>query len=125
MDEHMKRRLDKQKKLFNQLGIQHDALAIHEKQFKTKMRGYDPEEVDAYLDEIIKDYERFYAHISDLMDKWQEQQITLRDLQNAPKPVPDYQSIDRRQLEDVVKQLENSVRMLKVRLRPEHDYFPE
>ncbi|MMZ62537.1 Cell cycle protein GpsB [compost metagenome] len=125
MDEHMKRRLDKQKKLFNQLGIQLDALAIHEKQFKTKMRGYDPEEVDAYLDEIIKDYERFYAHISDLMDKWQEQQITLRDLQNAPKPVPDYQSIDRRQLEDVVKQLENSVRMLKVRLRPEHDYFPE
>ncbi|MNW23470.1 Cell cycle protein GpsB [compost metagenome] len=125
MDEHMKRRLDKQKKLFNQLGIQHDALAIHEKQFKTKMRGYDPEEVDAYLDEIIKDYERFYAHISDLMDKWQEQQIALRDLQNAPKPVPDYQSIDRRQLEDVVKQLENSVRMLKVRLRPEHDYFPE
>ncbi|WP_018883258.1 DivIVA domain-containing protein [Paenibacillus massiliensis] len=125
MDEHMKRRLDKQKKLFNQLGIQLDALAIHEKQFKTKMRGYDPEEVDAYLDEIIKDYERFYAHISDLMDKWQEQQIALRDLQNAPKPVPDYQSIDRRQLEDVVKQLENSVRMLKVRLRPEHDYFPE
>ncbi|MEK3786735.1 DivIVA domain-containing protein [Paenibacillus sp. FSL K6-1230] len=125
MDEHMKRRLDKQKKLFNQLGIQLDALAIHEKQFKTKMRGYDPEEVDAYLDDIIKDYERFYAHISDLMDKWQEQQIALRDLQNAPKPVPDYQSIDRRQLEDVVKQLENSVRMLKVRLRPEHDYFPE
>lgn len=125
MDEHMKRRLDKQKKLFNQLGIQLDALAIHEKQFKTKMRGYDPEEVDAYLDEIIKDYERFYAHISDLMDKWQEQQIAIRDLQNAPKPVPDYQSIDRRQLEDVVKQLENSVRMLKVRLRPEHDYFPE
>lgn len=31
MDEHMKRRLDKQRKLFSQLGITLDALTIHEK----------------------------------------------------------------------------------------------
>lgn len=125
MDEHMKRRLDKQKQLFKQLGIQLDALSIHEKQFKHKMRGYDPDEVDAFLDEIIKDYERFYANIADLMDKWQEQQATIRDLKNAPKPAADFNSLDRRQLEDIVKQLEYSVRQLKVRLRPENDYFPE
>ena len=73
MDEHMKRRLDKQKKLFRQLGIQLDALSIHEKNFSNKLRGYDQEEVDSFLDEVIQDYERFYATISDLMDKWQEQ----------------------------------------------------
>jgi DivIVA domain-containing protein len=125
MDEHMKRRLEKQKQLFKQLGIQLDALSIHEKQFKNKMRGYDPDEVDAFLDEIIKDYERFYANIADLMDKWQEQQATIRDLKNAPKPAADFSGLDRRQLEDIVKQLEYSVRQLKVRLRPENDYFPE
>ncbi|MGG1616426.1 DivIVA domain-containing protein [Paenibacillus sp. NRS-1781] len=125
MDEHMKRRLDKQKQLFKQLGIQLDALSIHEKQFKNKMRGYDPDEVDAFLDEVIKDYERFYANIADLMDKWQEQQATIRDLKNTPKPVADYNALDRRQLEDIVKQLEYSVRQLKVRVRPENDYFPE
>ncbi|EHS57692.1 DivIVA domain-containing protein [Paenibacillus kribbensis] len=125
MDEHMKRRLDKQKQLFKQLGIQLDALSIHEKQFKNKMRGYDPDEVDAFLDEIIKDYERFYANIADLMDKWQEQQATIRDLKNTPKPAADFSGLDRRQLEDIVKQLEYSVRQLKVRLRPENDYFPE
>ena len=38
MDEHMKRRLDKQKKLFRQLGIQLDALSIHEKNFSNKLR---------------------------------------------------------------------------------------
>ena len=30
MDEHMKRRLDKQRQLFKQLGVQLDALSIHE-----------------------------------------------------------------------------------------------
>lgn len=48
MDEHMKRRLDKQRKLFSQLGITLDALTIHEKEFGMKLRGYDPEEVDTF-----------------------------------------------------------------------------
>ncbi|MFB5673726.1 DivIVA domain-containing protein [Paenibacillus terreus] len=125
MDEYMKRRLEKQKQLFKQLGIHLDALSIHQKQFKTKMRGYDPDEVDAFLDEIIKDYERFYANIADLMDKWQEQQALIKELKSAPKPASDFSTIDRRQLEEVVKQMENSLRLLKVRLRPENDYFPE
>lgn len=120
MDEHMKRRLDKQKQLFKQLGIQLDALSIHEKQFNYKLRGYDPDEVDEFLDLVIKDYERFYAHISDLMDKWQEQQYTIRSMKNAPKPEADPNLIDRRQLEEVVKQLEYSIRQLKGKLpRPE------
>lgn len=48
MDEHMKRRLDKQRKLFSQLGITLDALTIHEKEFSMKLRGYDAEEVDTF-----------------------------------------------------------------------------
>lgn len=125
MDEYMKRRLEKQKQLFKQLGIQLDALSIHQKQFKTKMRGYDQDEVDAFLDEVIKDYERFYANIADLMDKWQEQQGVIKELKSAPKPASDLSTIDRKQLEEVVKQMENSLRLLKVRLRPENDYFGE
>ncbi|MFB5265219.1 DivIVA domain-containing protein [Paenibacillus enshidis] len=125
MDEYMKRRLEKQKQLFKQLGIQMDALSIHQKQFKTKMRGYDPDEVDAFLDEVIKDYERFYANIADLMDKWQEQQALIKEMKSAPKPASDFNTIDRKQLEEVVMQMENSLRLLKVRLRPENDYFPE
>lgn len=125
MDEHMKRRLDKQKQLFKQLGVQLDALSIHEKQFNYKLRGYDPEEVDAYLDIVIKDYERFYANIADLMDKWQDQQLTIRELKATAKPVEDPNKIDRKQLEDIVKQLEYSVRQLKLRARPEQNLFPE
>ena len=32
---------------------------ILKKQFKVKMKGYDQEEVDTYLDQIISDYEVF------------------------------------------------------------------
>lgn len=122
MDEHMKRRLDKQRKLFSQLGITLDALTIHEKEFGMKLRGYDAEEVDTFLDSVIKDYERFYATIADLMDKWQEQQIELRDLKAGVKvvepviPDPILRGIDPMELEEVILKLESNVRQLKDKL---------
>lgn len=39
---------------------------ILEKDFKTVMRGYKPEDVDQFLDLIIKDYEAFHQEIEDL-----------------------------------------------------------
>lgn len=48
-------------------GIKLNANAIHSKQFDKKMRGYDPDAVDDYLDEIIKDYTR----MQDLIAKFE------------------------------------------------------
>ncbi|TFE03045.1 cell division regulator GpsB [Jeotgalibacillus salarius] len=42
------------------------AKEILEREFKTAMRGYKPEEVDAFLDQIIKDYEAFAERIETL-----------------------------------------------------------
>ncbi|SDB90940.1 DivIVA domain-containing protein [Pelagirhabdus alkalitolerans] len=39
---------------------------ILDKQFKTSMRGYNQEEVDAFLDVIIQDYEYFMQTIEEL-----------------------------------------------------------
>lgn len=39
---------------------------ILEKEFKVDTRGYRPQEVDKYLDVIIKDYEEFNKIITDL-----------------------------------------------------------
>jgi DivIVA domain-containing protein len=39
---------------------------ILEKEFKTSMRGYKQEEVDQFLDLIIKDYEAFQSQIEEL-----------------------------------------------------------
>ncbi len=39
---------------------------ILEKEFKAGMRGYKPEDVDQFLDVIIRDYEAFYQEIEEL-----------------------------------------------------------
>ncbi|HAJ70082.1 MAG: cell division regulator GpsB [Alkalibacterium gilvum] len=39
---------------------------ILEKDFKTKMRGYDPTEVDEFLDVVIRDYDDFQKEIEQL-----------------------------------------------------------
>ena len=45
------------------------AKEILEKEFKTGMRGYNQEEVDKYLDSVIKDYEAFHEEIEALQNK--------------------------------------------------------
>ncbi|MFS0776353.1 cell division regulator GpsB [Neobacillus sp. 3P2-tot-E-2] len=47
---------------------------ILEKEFKTGVRGYKQEDVDKYLDLIIKDYEMFQQELEDL----QQENIRLR-----------------------------------------------
>ena len=42
---------------------------ILEKEFKSGMRGYRPEDVDKFLDLIIKDYETFHQEIEDLQQE--------------------------------------------------------
>ncbi|MBV7390185.1 MULTISPECIES: cell division regulator GpsB [Enterococcus] len=42
---------------------------ILEQDFKTKMRGYDPIEVDEFLDNIIKDYEEYNKEILALKEE--------------------------------------------------------
>lgn len=59
---------------------------ILEKEFKTAMRGYKPEDVDKFLDVIIKDYEAMQAEIEEL----QQENIRLKRLaeESAKRPAP-------------------------------------
>lgn len=42
---------------------------ILEKEFKTSMRGYKPEDVDKFLDIVIKDYEMLQQEIEELQQE--------------------------------------------------------
>ncbi|MBA1393356.1 DivIVA domain-containing protein, partial [Lactobacillus sp. XV13L] len=46
--------------------IKLDPKQIVEKRFKTALKGYNGQEVDAFLDEIIQDYETYDKMITDL-----------------------------------------------------------
>ncbi|HEY4553359.1 MAG TPA: cell division regulator GpsB [Bacillaceae bacterium] len=45
------------------------AKEILEKEFKTGVRGYKQEEVDKFLDLVIKDYETFHSMIDELQQE--------------------------------------------------------
>ncbi|WP_348920080.1 cell division regulator GpsB [Enterococcus rotai] len=55
---------------------------ILQKEFKTKMRGYDPVEVDEFLDNVIKDYE---AYNKELLTLQEENNRLLAKLDQASK----------------------------------------
>ena len=49
--------------------IQYGPKDILDKKFKNKVRGYDPDEVDEFLDGIIRDYEAFTNEIDRLKEE--------------------------------------------------------
>ncbi len=55
---------------------------ILEKEFKSAMRGYKPEDVDKFLDYIIKDYETFHQEVEELQ---QENMRLRKQLEEATK----------------------------------------
>ncbi|MEG0254664.1 MAG: cell division regulator GpsB [Vagococcus sp.] len=74
----------------------YSARDILQKEFKTKVRGYDPIEVDEFLDNVIKDYEAYNQELLALkeenhrlvnkVDQLTQNQATLsRMKQEAPK----------------------------------------
>lgn len=43
-------------------------LEIHNKEFRKSFRGYDEEEVDEFLDQLVKDYEKLYKENLELRE---------------------------------------------------------
>jgi len=61
-------------------------LDIHNKEFKRAIRGYDADEVDEFLDEIIKDYEHLYKdnlNLKDQIESIQENIARYRELEDT------------------------------------------
>ncbi|MEW9501860.1 cell division regulator GpsB [Jeotgalibacillus marinus] len=83
------------------------AKEILEREFKTAMRGYKPEEVDAFLDLIIKDYEAFYSRIDALEKENQRlQQQTTETPRRSAQPTPAHTNAGTTNF-DILKRLSN------------------
>ncbi len=78
---------------------------ILEKEFKPGMRGYKQEDVDKFLDLIIKDYETFHQEIEDL----QQENLRLKkqvEESNRRTPSPQQQQTGTTNF-DILKRLSN------------------
>lgn len=64
--------------------IKHSAKEILNKDFKTSMRGYNPDEVDKFLDSIIQDYELYQKKVEQLEQEVQQLRKENKKLQERP-----------------------------------------
>ncbi|WP_242217465.1 cell division regulator GpsB [Bacillus cereus group sp. BfR-BA-01380] len=89
---------------------------ILEKEFKTGMRGYQQEEVDKFLDLIIKDYEAFHKEVEQLKQQNARLQQELEEqkqkalnvpVQPAPSPIATPQPVYNNTNTDILKRLSN------------------
>lgn len=64
------------------MDIKYGAKDILEKDFKTAMRGYNQDEVDHFLDEVIQDYELYNKKIEQLQN---ENRRLRTELEESPK----------------------------------------
>ncbi|EHO51093.1 cell division regulator GpsB [Lentilactobacillus kisonensis] len=66
---------------------------ILQKEFRQKMRGYDPNDVDSFLDNIIKDYETFNKQLQELSDENERLKVQVDELNkqvavSSTQPLP-------------------------------------
>ncbi|MDI2589555.1 MULTISPECIES: cell division regulator GpsB [unclassified Psychrobacillus] len=61
---------------------------ILEKEFKTGLRGYNQEEVDIFLDDIIQDYEAFEKKIAQLQSEINQLKEELAEAPKRTAPAP-------------------------------------
>jgi DivIVA domain-containing protein len=66
------------------------AEAIYKQEFKTALRGYSQEEVDQFLDVVIRDYEKMAKEIERLQ---QENDSLRRGATDQPEPVKQVQPV--------------------------------
>jgi DivIVA domain-containing protein len=76
---------------------------ILEKEFKSGMRGYKQEDVDKFLDLIIKDYETFHQEIEDLQ---QENLRLKKQVEESNRRTPSQQQTGTTNF-DILKRLSN------------------
>ncbi|WP_223901759.1 DivIVA domain-containing protein [Lactobacillus laiwuensis] len=67
--------------------IQLSTKDILKKQFRTKVKGLDPDEVDAFLDKVIADYDTFEQIIEDLYGQIGKLQGELMDDRHKEKSI--------------------------------------
>lgn len=94
-------------------------LDIENKRFaKKRLNGYDPEEVDNFLDDLTKDYEELYrqsadfkeqiADLKDKLEKYTQIESTLQStLLLAQSASEDAKNVAQKQAEQIVAEAEN------------------
>ena len=76
---------------------------VQSKEFDVKMRGYDRDQVDDFLDEIIRDFETMYRDNAELISKLEAAEAEVASLKSKSDEVEKSLELARYQCEEMKK----------------------
>ena len=74
---------------------------IHNKEFKRSFRGYNEDEIDDFLDQVVNDYERLYRENERLKNEVAQQKESLAQYQKLEKNLKDTLLVAQKTAEEV------------------------
>jgi cell division initiation protein len=87
-------------------------LDIHNKEFTKSMRGYKPEEVDSFLDEIIKDFETLFRENHEMKEQMQKNQEEANSVKEKERSIQEAVLMVQKLVDEEKRQAEKECEMI-------------
>lgn len=86
---------------------------IHNKEFKRSFRGYNEDEIDEFLDQVVNDYERLYRENDQLKKNLERSHQANADYVDREQTIKDTLVMAQKTAEEVTKSAKESAQSLK------------
>lgn len=87
-------------------------LDIHNKEFKRVFRGYDEEEVDEFLDQVIDEFEKLYKENFELKEKLETKQGNIEEYKGLEETLKNTLIMAQHAAEDAKKNAEREAEVI-------------
>lgn len=87
-------------------------LDIHQKEFRRSLRGYNEEDVDAFLDEVAAEFERIFQENIDLREELERVEKRLKQFENFEKTVHDTMLAAQKSAEELEQNARRSAELI-------------
>ncbi len=86
---------------------------IHNKEFKRSFRGYNEDEIDEFLDQVVNDYEKLYRENDKLKEEVERNKKDIEQYQKLEKNLQDTLLVAQRTAEEVLSTARTNAAELK------------
>lgn len=88
-------------------------LDIHNKEFRRSFRGYNEDEIDEFLDQVVNDYEKLFRENAQLKEELERKKKDIDQYQQLEKNLQDTLLVAQRTAEEVVSNAKKTAEEMK------------